>query len=207
MTVEAWALFCLTELLLCLNPGPSALLVVSLALARSRGAGLIASLGVLAANAVYFSLSASGLLAVHAASAPVFVAVRWIGAGYLVWLGVRMLARSFRERDAPPPPSRGGGGRGAFWQGFLVQAANPNLLVYFTAILPQFVDPTQRLAGQVAILAGSSFVIELAVLSAYAALAFQAGSRGAAGLRPWFERLGGGLLMAAGAGVASLARE
>ena len=66
MTLEAWALFCLTETLLCLNPGPSTLLVLSVALTRGQVAGLFASIGVLAANAVYFTLSASGLVAVHA---------------------------------------------------------------------------------------------------------------------------------------------
>jgi homoserine/homoserine lactone efflux protein len=206
MTLQAWALFCLTETLLCLNPGPSTLLVLSLALTRGRPAGLLATAGVLAANALYFTLSASGLVAVRALSAEAFLALQWAGAAYLIWLGARMLVRSFRAPDAqaprlpPTPASR------SFWQGFTAQAANPNLLVYFTAILPQFVDAEQPLAAQVAILAGSSFVIEFTVLAAYSTIAARAGEHVAPRYQRLAERLGGVLLVAAGAGLAALGR-
>lgn len=206
MTLQAWALFCLTETLLCLNPGPSTLLVLSVALTRGQVAGLRATLGVLAANAVYFTLSASGLAALHALSAEAFLAIKWAGAAYLIWLGARMLVRSFRTPAADAPAEPAAPASRAFWQGFTAQAANPNLLVYFTAILPQFVDAAQPLAGQVAILALSSFVIEFAVLSGYAALAARAGRRAAPRFRRVAERLAGGLLIAAGAGLAALRR-
>jgi len=207
MTVEAWALFCATETLLRLNPGPSTLLVLSLALTRGQAAGVLATVGVLAANAVYFTLSASGLVAVHALSSEAFLAIQWAGAAYLIWLGTRMLVRSFRTQDGGTSVEVASSASRSFWQGFTTQAANPNLLVYFTAILPQFVDPKHPLPGQVAILAGSSFVIELAVLSIYAALAFRAGRRAAPRFRVLAERLGGTLLVAAGAGLAALGRE
>jgi homoserine/homoserine lactone efflux protein len=161
MTVEAWALFCMTETLLCLNPGPSALMVMSLALTRGQAAGVRATVGVLAANAVYFTLSASGLVAVHSLSAEVFFVIKWVGAAYLIWLGARMIVRSFRGRGIAPSPLVATSGRRSFWQGFVAQGGNPNLFVYFAAILPQFVDPARPLPGQVAILAFSSFVIEL----------------------------------------------
>jgi len=208
MTIEAWALFCLTETALCLQPGPSALLVISLSLTRGRAAGVRATAGVLAANAAYFALAASGLAAIHALSSETFLVLKWAGALYLIWLGTRMIVRSFRARREPAaagPPSASG--RRVFWQGFVTQGANPNLLVYFTSILPQFVDPTRPLSGQVALLAGSSLLIELAVLSAYAALASGAGRRAAPRFRLVAERLGGGLLVAAGAGLASVRRE
>jgi threonine/homoserine/homoserine lactone efflux protein len=204
VTFEAWALFCVTEILLCLNPGPSALLVISLGLTRGQVAGVLATLGVLAANAIYFSLSASGLGAVQSLSAETFLAIKWAGAAYLIWLGTRMVLRSFRAREAAPPRPAAPSTRRSFWQGFLTQGANPNLLFYFTAILPQFVDTRRALPGQVAILAGSSFVIEFTVLSVYSALAFRAGRRAAPRFRLVVERLGGGLLVAAGAGLASL---
>jgi len=207
MTIEAWALFCATETLLCLNPGPSALLVMSLALTHGRGAGIRATLGVLAANAVYFALSASGLVALHALSAELFFVIKWAGAAYLVWLGARMIARSIRGRPVGLLPTVAASRRRSYWQGFVAQGANPNLLIYFTAVLPQFVDPSRPLPGQVAILAFSSFVIEFAVLSIYAALVFRAGRRAAPRFRVVAERLGGGLLIAAGAGLASLRRE
>ena len=207
MTLEAWALFCLTETVLCLSPGPSALLVMSLGLTRGQAASVRATLGVLAANAFYFALSGSGLVAVHAQSREVFFAVKWAGAAYLIWLGLRTIARTFRTRPASARLPAATEGRRAFWQGLVTQGANPNLLVYFTAILPQFVDPAHRLPGQVATLAFSSFAVEFAVLSAYGALAFRAGRRAAPRFRLAFERVGGGLLIAAGAGLASLRRQ
>jgi homoserine/homoserine lactone efflux protein len=208
VTIEAWALFCATETLLCLNPGPSTWLVISLGLTRGQAAGVLATTGVLAANAVYFALSASGLVAVHALSAEAFRALQWAGAAYLIWLGTRTILRSFRPREAGAPPAAAEvAPRRSFWQGFVTQGANPNLLVYFTAILPQFVDTARPLAGQVAILAASSFAIEFTVLSGYAAVAFRAGRRAAPRWRLAAERIGGGLLIAAGAGLASLRRE
>ena len=150
MTLEAWALFCLTETLLCLNPGPATLLVLSVALTRGQVAGLFASIGVLAANAVYFTLSASGLVAVHAVSAQAFRVIKWAGAAYLIWLGARMILRSFRTQPDAAPERPAVRASRSFWQGFTTQAANPNLLVYFAAILPQFVDSRQPLPGQVA---------------------------------------------------------
>ena len=72
MTVEAWALFCLTELVLCFHPGPAALVVLSQSLTNGPSAGVRATTGVLSANAIYFALSASGLVALHSLSAVAF---------------------------------------------------------------------------------------------------------------------------------------
>jgi len=207
MSWEAWALFCLTETVLCLQPGPSTLVVVSQSLTRGTRAGLLASTGVLAANAVYFALTASGLVALHALSAEAFSVVRGCGAAYLVWLAARTIRRSFASRaaaDACGAPAAGGR---PFWRGFVGQGANPNLLVYFTAILPQFVDPAAPVAPQMAILAASSFAIELTVLSAWSGLSGRAGRAAAPRFRAWLERLGGALLLGAAAGLARMERE
>ena len=92
------------------------------------------------------------------------------------------------------------------WRGLVVQGANPNLLVYFGAILPQFVDPNSAVAPQVAILAISSFVIEFFILSGYSMLLGELGRGALANYRVHLDRLGGLLLIAAAAGVASLSR-
>jgi homoserine/homoserine lactone efflux protein len=205
MTLQAWALFCLTETVLCLQPGPSALLVVSFGLTRGRRAGLLATVGVLAANALYFAISASGLVALRTLSAEAFTAIRWTGAAYLIWMGSRLILRSLRAREAQAPPPLAGRRR-SFWQGFVTQGANPNLLVYFSAILPQFVDPRAALPPQILVLALSSFAIEFCVLAVYASLAQRAGRSASPRLRPLVDRIGGGLLIGAGAGLASLRR-
>jgi homoserine/homoserine lactone efflux protein len=205
MTVETWLLFCATETVLCFIPGPAVLCVVSAALARGARAGFHASLGILAANTAYFALSATGLGAVLLASRTVFVAIKWVGAAYLVYLGLRMLLAhgegKAKAPEAPPVASA----RGAFLNGFVVQAANPKALIFFTALLPQFIDPDAAVWPQVGLLAASSVAIELGVLSLYVAACHSA--------RRWvrggrfggvLQRVGGGFLILAGARLAAM---
>jgi homoserine/homoserine lactone efflux protein len=206
MTIEAWALFCLTETVLCLNPGPSSLVVISQSLTRGPSAGVRATIGVIAANAIYFGLSASGLIALHSLSAEAFSIIKWGGAAYLLWLGVGAILHSFKSAPSPGPLESGVTGQ-PFLRGFVTQGANPNLLVYFTAILPQFIDSNLPLAPQVLLLACSSFVIEFSVLSAYSGLSGRAGEAVAPRFRAYLERLGGGLLIGAAAGLARIERE
>jgi homoserine/homoserine lactone efflux protein len=207
VTLETWLLFCATEAVLCFIPGPAVLCVVSAALGRGARQGFNASLGILAANTMYFALSATGLGAVLLASRTVFVAIKWIGAAYLVYLGFRMIfaratAASLLETAEPRRA------RGSFWNGFVVQAANPKALIFFTALLPQFIDPDAAVATQIGILAVSSVVIELGVLSIYVAACHNArrwvrGGR----LERILERVGGGLLILAGARLAAMRGE
>lgn len=205
MTVAAWALFCLTEFVLCLKPGPSCLVVVSQSLTRGPAAGVRVTLGVIAANAIYFAISASGLVALHSLSSEAFSIIKWCGAAYLAWLGVNLIRSSLDPAAGRGVPSADSAN--PFWRGFVTQGANPNLLVYFAAILPQFIDPTHAVPPQVALLACSSFVIESAVLSAYAGLSGRAGRVAAPRFRVLLERVGGGLVIAAAAGLARLQRE
>ncbi len=210
MTVEAWLLFCAIEAVLCLQPGPSTLVVMSLAATGGRAKGIEAGGGVIAANAAYFVAAATGLMAVHMLSVGTFALIKWTGAAYLVWLGGRAIWLSFQParnllRTAESAESAVSADR-PFWRGLVVQGANPNLLVYFGAILPQFVDPDSALAPQVAILAISSFVIEFSILSGYSLLLGELGRRALGNYRAHLDRLGGVLLLAAAAGVASLSR-
>lgn len=203
MSVEAWLLFCATDFVVSLTPGPAVLLVLSLAMTRGARTGIHAGLGILTANALYFAISATGLGALLLASWNVFFAVKWLGAAYLVWIGLGMI---FQRREAGGPvrrPSAGGG----FRHGFLVNASNPKLLVYFIAILPQFIDPAGDVPLQVGILALSSMAIELAILVGYAALADR-GRRfvGTPRAQAWVQRCGGTLLIAAAARIAALRR-
>jgi len=196
MTLEAWLLFCAAETLLCLIPGPAVLLVVSLGMTRSASAGTRAGLGILSANALYFAISATGLGAILLASWQVFFAIKWLGAAYLVWIGVGMWLRRADDLPQPETPRPGAG----FRHGFVTQAANPKLLVFFGAILPQFVDPAAPLPFQMAVLGTSSIAIELVVLVGYARLAASGGQLlKSPTSRVWISRLGGALLIAAAA--------
>jgi homoserine/homoserine lactone efflux protein len=205
MSLESWLLFCATEAVLCLSPGPSVLMVVSLSLTRGSSAGVRASLGVLAANGFYFALASLGLGTLIATSSELFLVLKWLGAAYLIWMGTRMVLATRRRpsSDNASQEAASGARSKPLTQGLITQGANANLLVYFSALLPQFIAPHAPLAKQVGILALSSVVIEFTVLSAYALLSARAAR---AVQRPALERplrrLGGVLLIGAGARLA-----
>ncbi len=209
MSVGIWLAFCATELVLSFTPGIAVMLVIATTLTRGARDGLHASLGILAANTVYFALSATSVGALLAASPRAFTAVKWIGAVYLVVIGAQAIRSALVQRastaeasaiEAKTAPQ----GR-AFVRGFATQAANPKALLFFIAILPQFIDPRGSVIEQVAILGASSIVIEFLVLGLYVAAAARA--RNFAHDPRWsaaFDVLGGALLVFAGVGLAAL---
>jgi threonine/homoserine/homoserine lactone efflux protein len=203
VTLESWLLFCATDLVLSLTPGPAVMLVVSLGMTRGARAGVRAGLGILTANAVYFALSVTGIGALLLASWQVFFLVKWLGAAYLAWVGAGML---LRRPDPSAPLGAPARGRG-FRLGFLTNASNPKNLVYFVAILPQFIDPFGSLASQVGILAASSVAIELFVLVGYAIVAERAQRLvRTPRAHALVQRMGGFLLIAAAARIAAIRR-
>lgn len=205
---EVWTAYAVMETALCLAPGPAVLLVLSQGLARGTLASIWSNLGILSGNAIYFLLSAVGLGAVLIASYDLFFAIKWIGAGYLIWLGVsafvgRSPILSVRRDDSQAALS----GARMYLNGIILQLSNPKALVFFTALLPQFVDPAVGVAKQVVILAVTSFAIEFIVLAGYGALAGRVTHMAS---RPRFasltNRTAGTMLIAAGVGIARIRR-
>ena len=198
MTLQTWLAFCATETVLCFIPGPAVLFVVSVALARGAGAGIAAALGILIANAFYFALSGTGIAAAILASSELFTALRWIGTGYLLWLGLRMLL----SRAKPPSASASTAASRSLLRGIIVQGSNPKALLFFVALLPQFINPAAAVGWQIVALGVSSVVIECFVLLIYIVLAVRARRIAGTRLAGSLERVGGGLLLAAGARLA-----
>ena len=160
MTWQVWSAFFVIETVLCLTPGPAVLFVLSQALTRGAAKPVWSISGILASNTLYFILSATGLGAILLASYNLFFAIKWIGAAYLVWLGVsaflgKSKTLSIRRSDAMPVPRRR-----LFVNGFILQMSNPKALIFFTAFLPQFINPHAAIVPQVAILALTSGFIE-----------------------------------------------
>jgi homoserine/homoserine lactone efflux protein len=122
-------------IVLLLVPGPIVTLVISTAATRGVRAGLITVAGTSTGNAVLLAAIALGLSWVLAHAAYLFEALRWIGAGYLVWLGLQ----TWRNAGRPAPPIAGN--HVHFRRGVLVALSNPKTIAFFTAFLPQFVDP------------------------------------------------------------------
>jgi len=203
---ETWSLFLVTETILCITPGPAVLFVLSQGLGGGAAASIRASFGILAGNALYFLLSATGLGAVLLASYDLFFCIKWAGAAYLIWLGLRALRATGIVLAAKPAP-REDGSRRVFVRAFAVQASNPKAIVFFTALLPQFIDPARNVPLQVAILALTSIMVEFIVLASYGVFAGRV-SRLASEPRvaALLERTAGALLIGAGLRMAALRR-
>lgn len=165
MDLSTWVAFALLETFLCLTPGPAVLFVVGTTLGRGRPAGFAATGGIITGNVVYFVLSATSLGAILLASYQAFTIVRWVGAAYLIVLGVRALI----GRRAPLPETFSTSP--SFAGATITQLSNPKALIFFTALLPQFIDPHRWLIGQVTILGVTSQVIEALVMTGYILLA------------------------------------
>jgi threonine/homoserine/homoserine lactone efflux protein len=206
MEFGTWIAFALLETFLCLTPGPAVLFVTGTALARGRHDGFFAAAGIVAGNVAYFVLSAMGLSAILLASHRLFAAVTWLGAAYLAYLGLRaLLGRGVdAQKTEEPGPAAG---RTRIVGGALTQLANPKALIFFAALLPQFIDPRRPLAAQILILGVTSQAIEALVLSAYVLLAGAL----AAGVRrrrfaAAFDRISGLLLLGAAVRLAVMER-
>jgi homoserine/homoserine lactone efflux protein len=207
VTWQVWLAFAVLETVLCLTPGPAVLLVLSQALSRGTAKTVWAILGILTANTAYFIVSASGLGAILAASYDIFFAIKWIGAAYLVWLGLNEIFGAHAQLAIAPADAKRRLAGPMFVRGFALQMSNPKALVFFTALVPQFRNPHAALVPQIAILAVTSMVIEFGVQIFYAALA---GRFTHLATRPRFaaiaNRVTGSLLIAAGIGMAALRR-
>jgi len=183
------------------------LLVLSQAITRGTRLAIWSILGIVAANTTYFVLSVTGIGAVLLASYELFFAIKWIGAAYLVWLGVSTFFGKSKFLSASGSADRTLARRHMFANGFILQMSNPKAFIFFTALLPQFIDPRALVWPQMAILAATSVVIEFLVQLFYATLAGRATSFV---MRPRFaaitERVAGSLLIAAGAGLAAVRR-
>jgi homoserine/homoserine lactone efflux protein len=203
MTWHAWLIFAVTELLLCISPGPAVLFVISHGLLRGGAASLWANAGILAGNTFYFLVSACGLGAVLLASRYLFVLTKIAGAAYLVVLGVQTIRGAGLSLESRDPDTARMAGLTTFGRAFALQLSNPKAIVFFIALLPQFLDPTRPIALQIAILAATSVSIEFLVLATYGYLA---GRASGLARRPAFVRksnlASGVMLIVAGASIA-----
>ena len=177
MTFKTWLLFLVMETALSLSPGPAVFYVVSQGVRGALRRSLPAAAGIISANAIYFTLSATSLGAVIAASARFFTVAKWVGAAYLIYLGVKAL-RSAGSSHAVVLGEAGaalqGDRRRVYLGALTLQLANPKALLFFLALLPQFIDPVQPVAPQMLILAATSMLPEFCILLGYGWLAHRA---------------------------------
>src|ERR1700689_1725513 len=168
MSLQLYLAFVAACIALALLPGPIVTLLIANGLRHGTRAALINIAGAQVGLAVVIGIVAIGLTTLMATLGYWFVWVRFAGAAYLVWLGIKLIRQPVEgvEADAPPPP-RGG----FFLQGFLVALSNPKLLGFFGAFIPQFVDMNQDHLPQVALLGVTFMIVAALTDGAYALLA------------------------------------
>ena len=140
-THDPW-LFALSLLVFALTPGPDLMFTLTRSLQHGARAGVAAAFGVGAGCLVHTAAAAFGLAALLAASAEAFTVLRWVGAAYLLWLAVGMFRATPAAAGGPAPAPRQATSDAwrIFRQGFLTNALNPKVAMFFLAFLPQFID-------------------------------------------------------------------
>ncbi len=200
MSLELWLGFALASAIAVAIPGPVVIFVLSRAAVGGWRTALPTVAGVVLGDAIALSATLLGLGAVLAASAEAFIVVKWGGAAYLVYLGLKLWRAPV---EAPPalPAAR------AFRDAFVVTLLNPKSIGFFVAFIPQFLDPSRAYAPQAMVVLATFVGIGAINVMAYAALAARlGGSVRRPGVRRWFNRAGGTALVGAGLATAAMRR-
>jgi homoserine/homoserine lactone efflux protein len=196
MTWETWSLFLLVSVTMSLSPGPAVFYVISRGVAGGMGGAIRATTGILTANVLFFILSGAGLGIILSRYPALLPAARWIGSGFLLWLGVSTFFR------VPTTAGDGVPGSNDRWRvsadGMALQLSNPKAILFFCALLPPFLSMKAPLVPQLSILAATDLSTEFLILLAYGSfgvwLASAANSPRAA---RWMNRISGLALCAA----------
>lgn len=207
MHLTTWLAFALAAAVMGLIPGPGVTSIVGYALSSGRRTALASVAGIAVGNTICMTVSLAGAGAVLAASSRAFLVLKWVGALYLVTLGVLAIARSRRDLPgdvaARPPITP----RTAFLSNMALGVFHPKTIVFFAAFAPQFISPTAPYALQAAILISTYTAVVGATDTGYALAASRAAhlfrSRRAT---LWSRRAGGGVLIAAGVATAAVSR-
>ena len=166
MTFETWIAFVIASSVLLMIPGPTILLVLSYALSKGRSVALASAAGVALGDLVAMSASLAGLGALVLASATAFTLLKWVGAAYLVYMGVKLLMSASDAGLALPDGEASVTPRSVFTHAAAVTALNPKSIAFFVAFVPQFLRPEAALLPQVTLLIAT--FVGLATLNALA---------------------------------------
>jgi len=206
MPLETWLAFLVAAWLISLSPGAGAISCMTAGMRYGYARATWNILGLQLGILFVLAIVAAGLGAIIAASTTLFTAIKWLGAAYLVYLGIQQ----WRAPAAPVTEAGtdvSGTPRQLVLRGFLVNATNPKGIVFMLAVLPQFIDPALPQLPQYAVCGATLFFTDLVVMSGYTGLA----ARVLRALREprhvrWVNRTFGGLFVAAGALLATFRR-
>jgi homoserine/homoserine lactone efflux protein len=204
--LSVWITYFLASIVLCVSPGPGVFSSISAGLHHGFRLGLWNGVGMQAASLLVVLLVCGGLGALLLASETLFAAVKWAGVAYLIYLGI-VTWRAPPKRFEAEGDDHETTARGVFMRGFWVNATNPKGIIFFAAILPQFIDVARPQLAQYAILAATTFAVDVVVMMGYTALAARVlrVMKDPDKLR-WVNRTLGGAFIAAGVALASFRR-
>ena len=198
MPLETWLTYTFITTTFLLIPGPTLLLVISYSLLRGRSAvmALVVGVGLGDLTAMILSFLGVGLLLETVATA--FYFLKWLGAAYLVWLGIKMW-RSSTDEIKISEKDKQQASREILRNAYVTTALNPKSIVFFLAFMPQFLEADLPFVPQALVMGGTFFVLAIIMVIAYAMLASYAGKQlRMPAIQRWTQRIGGGLLIGAG---------
>ena len=158
--------FLVAMFVMAITPGPANLFAIATGMERGKGAALISVVGMNAATLVWFACSALGLGALILAFPKAFHVLALAGAAYLVWLGLKSLWAGYKNVESHASATVRAG-RSAFFDGFMVQIANPKILLFFSGVLPPFLDIKRPLVPQLIMFACATIGMDLISMSSY----------------------------------------
>ena len=205
MDFNIWLSFAAASILILILPGPTSLTILSHTLTGGRRVIWAAIAGIACGDLICMSLALIGLGALLAASALAFTALKWLGAIYLIWLGINMLRTAVRSDFNTAGSNTLSTRHSIFYKLFWVTVVNPKSIGFFAAFLPQFIDPARPVMAQSLIMLATfaSFGALNALAYGYAASHLQA-SLTRPYIQRWLAGLAGSLLIAMGALTAKL---
>ena len=185
--IHTYVLFVAAALALLLVPGPAVVYVIARSVSGGRLTGLVSVLGIELGTLTHVAFAAAGLSAIVASSVIAFSVVKWLGAAYLVYLGLRQIfGRGGGEENTEELSFSEDNRFRVFYQSVLVQILNPKVALFFLAFLPQFVDPSRGAAWtQIIVLGATLAFLGLFTDGLYALLGGTAGG--------WIRKRGGSL--------------
>ncbi len=207
ISFDTLSLFFITTFVVVLSPGPAALSVTTEAASNGFKSCFFVILGIASANVVYFILSALGIAALLVASNLLFSIIKWLGVAYLLYLGLTALFSASGAFTIQAQHKTTVNLKRNFLRGFILEISNPKALLYFSALLPQFIDTSLPIIAQFTLLSAITLLLDLFCYSMYGYLGWKSIKMG---LKPTMIKIinktAGSMLIFAGLKMATVER-
>jgi homoserine/homoserine lactone efflux protein len=204
---ETLLLFLITTVVVVLSPGPAAIAVTAEAASNGFKKSILVILGIAIANVFFFVLSATGIATLLLTSHTLFGFIKWIGVAYLIYLGCSAIFSENGPLNINPSKKSQRPLHRIFFKGFILEMSNPKALLYFSALLPQFINVAEPIVPQLITLCLITFIIDMFCYSLYGYLGYKSTN---IGIKPniikFINRFAGGMLIFAGIKMASVER-